>query len=371
MEKVHSTLEFRKSRPSDNFGLVQLVKSCPMQGATQAFMDRHPDFFALPRLQGDEWQVYVSECGGEIVGNFSYAYRQEVWGNKVVKVLHGGDLRVDPKRRQSMALMTFIKFYRKLLRQDNYHHGSAEIMIGNESPLKAQELLKRAVDVVGAGKAINYQLAPIFPTRVSAKWNYRQAQENDLPRIASLLKESYSAHSGQPVFSETNLKKILSGHPSFSIDSIWVAEDRDTIQACCGLWDQHSIRKTVVTRFEPKTQWLLSSLRLLKPILSLPALPRVGHELRYCYLRLLGQSRSEGEPLRNLIRFLLNKSRKEKQHQFLMVSFHEDDPMRQAVSGIMGNKTLTHLYYYFPKTMSQQERDMGLRTIPYVDFSLV
>ena len=76
MTTTNSSLNFRESCSADNKGLVQLVRSCPMEGKTAAYMDRNPDFFALPRLQGDEWRVYVSEQGGKIVGNFSYATQQ-------------------------------------------------------------------------------------------------------------------------------------------------------------------------------------------------------------------------------------------------------------------------------------------------------
>ena len=54
-----------------------------------------------------------------------------------------------------------------------------------------------------------------------------------------------------------------------------------------------------------------------------------------------------------------------------MVSFHERDPLRVAVDGILKNQTKAHLFHYFPKNLPQSERDLGLSGIPYVDFSLV
>ena len=49
----------RAATPDDNPALLALAAACEMRGDIGLRIDREPDFFALNRLEGDQWQLGV------------------------------------------------------------------------------------------------------------------------------------------------------------------------------------------------------------------------------------------------------------------------------------------------------------------------
>ena len=88
----------RRASASDSAGLVQLTRSCPMQGDLALRIDRGPDFFALCRCRGDGFTL-VAENAGTIVGCVSVAHRLSYVGGKPVMTGYVGDVKIRPDHR--------------------------------------------------------------------------------------------------------------------------------------------------------------------------------------------------------------------------------------------------------------------------------
>src|SRR5205085_616723 len=58
----------RDATPADNADLIALSAACAMTGDIELRIDRHPEFFALNRLEGQRWRVGVAELMGRVVG---------------------------------------------------------------------------------------------------------------------------------------------------------------------------------------------------------------------------------------------------------------------------------------------------------------
>ena len=62
------SVHVRDAVHSDDEALRAIAASCPMEGDITLRVTREPDFFALNRLEGQEWRVGVAESDGRVVG---------------------------------------------------------------------------------------------------------------------------------------------------------------------------------------------------------------------------------------------------------------------------------------------------------------
>lgn len=98
---AHSDFVVREARMSDNPGLVALAAACPMVGDLTLRIDRRPDFFALNKLEGEEWRVAVAERGGSIVGCAAFSERRVFLNGREMRTGYAGDLKVHPDHRNT------------------------------------------------------------------------------------------------------------------------------------------------------------------------------------------------------------------------------------------------------------------------------
>lgn len=336
----------REARPEDNEQLIELARRCPIQGHLHFYSDRYPDFFALLRLQGEKFHIFVSDGDdGRIVACAVFVERSVVWEGRLVKTLHFGDLRTDPDVRRSRVSLEFIKKYDALLREGDFHHGVAEFAAGSKTAVNAQKYLSKEIEVCYDGCVRMFQLIPLWTYRVSRRWTYRQARLEDLPGIAAILQDTYRGTTGSPPFSLEWLEAALELHSSFTIDNLWVATDSEgAIVATVGMWDQAPVRQVVATQFSKVAKFAVRFLAMTGFLWRLPPVPREGRALAYMIFRWPAMRSGQEEPLRALLRFLLNQVRREGKHQFVTAGFHENDRMLNLLRGFVKVEDRVQLY---------------------------
>lgn len=346
----------REATLDDNLQLIELVRRCPIQGTMQLIFDRSPDYFAFTRMQGDRSYVYVAEnAEGQLIGSVAFIESQVQSGGVERRVLRFCDLRTDPAYRGSRVAATFIEIYRQLLQSGAYDCGSAEIMEGNISPIKAQRLLGEAIEVVDEGFFEVFQLFPIWSYKPKPRWHLRTAEPLDLPRVAELLQKTYQNVAEAPPFSETWLAGALDQHLSFRLDHLWVAEDNSgKIVAAVAMWDQKGLRRTVALRFNSLARFVVAVLRIIGLVWRLPPTPQEGGSLRYLYLRWPAAEPDAMPALRALIKEILRQTRQKGEHQFVTIGFHEKDSLRTCLGGIFKSKMRMHLYTHRPREEAAQ-----------------
>ena len=92
----------RAATEIDNAALLALCEACPMEGDIALRVDRAPSFFALNRLEGDDWGVGVAESEtGEVSGCVAVA-RRDVWlDGRPATACYVSDLKVHPRARRT------------------------------------------------------------------------------------------------------------------------------------------------------------------------------------------------------------------------------------------------------------------------------
>ena len=90
----------RPATPADNEALIALALACPMEGDVGLCVSRGPDFYALNRLEGDEWGMVVAEdAAGAVVGCVAVAERRAWLHGAEARVCYASDLKVHPTHR--------------------------------------------------------------------------------------------------------------------------------------------------------------------------------------------------------------------------------------------------------------------------------
>lgn len=362
----------RLAEHDDNAKLIHLARSAPMEGGIRVYADRAPDFFQLANLQGEDAEVLVYEDNGEILGSIVLSRRHEVWFGQPRLMLHAGDLRVSPAHRSSGIAKHLISQWLQEFSNGEYLGGGFEILNDNRTAMTLLKLRPAHLTLETLGICRIFQVLPLWPHRTDSKYEYRTASLDDLPELARVLSKSHEGYNGYPEFTQDYLKKLLQQHESFSLDQIWLAERGGRILACAGFWDQQSIRRTIVENFSPSIAFAVNSIRVARPILRLPKIPRPGDPLRYGFIRFPAHLPGEKAALHNLLRHMLNHYRSLKQYQFIWASFHENDSMQSVLNGLTKLNMEIRLFHSAPVAYSSDwSQENLLQRVPYVDFSLV
>jgi len=99
----HSVTDFaiRDATSADNQQLIALAAACSMVSDLTIRIDRGPDFFALNRLEGEQWRVGVAERDGMIVGCVAISERLAFVNGRERRTGYVGDLKVHPAHRDT------------------------------------------------------------------------------------------------------------------------------------------------------------------------------------------------------------------------------------------------------------------------------
>ncbi len=90
-----------------------------MENSLSLYVDRSPDYFYLPRLQGRGSKVYVVEKNGEIVATAGFSFRTVRLFDRQIRIAYVGGLKLKESARGSSALYRLIKkIYEELLSSD-------------------------------------------------------------------------------------------------------------------------------------------------------------------------------------------------------------------------------------------------------------
>ncbi len=360
-------MSIRLATKEDNAALLNLSKSAPQEGVLSYYSDQSPDFFHLISLMGDDYKLWVSDSDGKINGCIAEVYRKVYYEGKIVNQIYVGELKVHLQARGMLALSLLTHVNKLIAKSGAFDIGESFILEGNERSRKLVEFYAHKVNKeTNAGYAESFQLLPIKNYKVSSDYFLRKATEADIDTIVELLQKTYENHNGTPLFSREWLERETSRTPSFKIDNFIIAEKN----ACAAFWDQSSIRKNIVLKLAFSLRFIKGVLAILRPIVKLPPVPRIGEEIKYEYLRFPAAKKGEEAALKSIIHAELNRSRNVQQYHFIWATFHENDLLKECVADCKKLKSRAYVKYLgFSDNVVFEGNTTG--TPSYVDFSVV
>jgi predicted N-acetyltransferase YhbS len=233
----------RLATAADNEQLLALTRACPMEGSIALCTERDPNFFALTELQGDPTYVAVAEDGdGQIVGCASLALRRVYVDGTETACFYAGDLKVASGARGSAVVQRLHKLLDEAVRDLPVDLGYTSIVVGNRA---AEALagsrrgmpLYRAVGRVRICAVVGASRGREKPSGITT------AMSDDLPELVALLNSFNAGHNFAPVWTESELAKVLEA-PGLTLDHFHVVRERGRIVGTLAAWDQSALQRT-------------------------------------------------------------------------------------------------------------------------------
>ncbi|MCU0662379.1 MAG: hypothetical protein MUC50_08660 [Myxococcota bacterium] len=337
-------MSIRLATERDNEQLIELTRQCPIQAGISLFIDRSPDFFQIyKRMDSESSFVLASEEEGRIVGCLGALFDSYLINAEPFTVASMGDLKMHPDYRkgrfsQKIALSN-LERCRALSRW-----GMSYFAEGNKASIGFSQGRGKLPKGILVSRAVHSSVVPFFALKSSGAYRLRHATQEDIPAMLELYKHHYAFYGLAPVMDEASFRRILS-YPGMSISKFRLAEKDAQLVACCATWDQYDFQRFVVLRFDAKSSAIMFAMSALRPLLKMPALPKVGEHLRFAHLCYVAVRDRQVAPLRDLVRAVLCEMRGG-QHSFLNVYFDEKDDLRKCLKGTVSSSTRSLLFLF-------------------------
>lgn len=242
-----SALTPRLATRADNGSLIELAAACSMRADFSICMHRSPDFFALNRLEGDQWEVATLDAPGHGVYGCVAMARRSVWiDRRPVESVYVSDLKVHPLHRgigAADALQLYAWDWCRGIRPDV--PGLITILGGNRSMDRRISAMRNMPPLTDVGTVRVHtipllrrrSLLPGFP-RVS------RARTEDLAGMADLWARVSSGRQFAPWFDAAGLARWIAAAPGLRVEDYLVARDgAGRTVGFLALWDQHSFKQ--------------------------------------------------------------------------------------------------------------------------------
>ncbi len=344
----------REATAKDNDALVALAAACPMKGEIGLCVDRAPDFFALNRLQGRTWRLFVAEVDGEVAGCMGAAARDAYLHGAPSRVAYPMDLKVFPHFRgpeHALADRLVSAVYEACcqLAEDT---GLIQftILAGNRPP-ESRSSGPRGQPEFSRFASLNAYSVPLLTPVLPPRGNLRvdPAEPEDTPEMLALWRRHAPNTQFAPVFDEDTFAHWTVSTPGLALDDyILVRDDRTRdLLGFAGLWNQKSFKQLRVTAYSTRLQWLRKAFNLLGAVTGGPRLPQPGGELSCLTLVHLCTPSDRPRVLRALLVHAINDRRGEG-FAVLNLGLDARDPQRTALRGLFAQPTRIHVYFATP-----------------------
>jgi len=326
----------REANLEDNFDLLKLSRESPMQGSLSIHVDRSPDYFYLPALQGYDSKILVAERKGEILGTVGYSFRNVRLFENKIKIGYVGGLKIKESAKGTFTLYRLMKeVYEKMLERD--------IRIGILFALKENQKVLRVIsgrlNIPRFHPIANFKIfhvIPLFCPMRKNKYRIEKPSQSDLEEIQNFFLKFFKKYELVEDFDDKKFRDILNKSRDFSLDNFLVARKNGNIVAILSYWNQINFKKTIVQRYGG----ILKILYLfLKP---LNLFPRAGDSLKVLTIRHLVYEEGFLDAVKELIKYVCNEFRP--QFKFIRIGLHERDPLIQCLKGFPKIKTELVLY---------------------------
>jgi hypothetical protein len=347
-------LQLRRATPADGAAMCELFARVPMETELALSIRRDPDFTALLRLQSDDWECWVAEDAGRVEAMASLVFRDGYLGGERRRVGFLGDLRLSPAV-QGRHLLN--RVYGPTLAQSAAARGCAAslsaVIASNERALRAltvqnrrQRGMPRYTPLTDFRIRNVHLTLPRLPKR--SAFRVRRAAEADLPALAAFLDaDARRRPFGQPM-PKAELRRRLAEWPGLSIDSFYLAEDRDgALAGCLAMWNAAPVKRTVVAAYRGKMRRIKTGYDIAARLLRFPRLPDPGEELRYLYATHQAVPSDDPAVLRALLERVYADHRRS---GYVLLSFFgpEGDPMEPAFRGFQFTDLPARLFVVTP-----------------------
>lgn len=282
--------------------LRRLLRENPMDGQVKISLEREPSFFA-GALGGERHRTIVGRRpeSDSLVGTGSFAIRRAYVNGKKEWLPYLGCLRVDRNHRGALRFLhDGFEMCRSLIRENELPFCLTSIISDNEPALRLLASGRRGLPTY---RPIDEFESIVVPT--GGRWRSKdvdieRGSRELLPEIVRLINRRGKDHQFATAWSEEEILDDIKT-PGLRPSDFLLARRNGEIVACLALWDQRSVKQTVVRGYAPALARVRLAINLLAPMLGVHKLPRVGEALAIAFLSHIAVENDEPEFLLPLV----------------------------------------------------------------------
>ena len=341
------SVHVRDAVHSDDEALRAIAASCPMEGDITLRVTREPDFFALNRLEGQEWRVGVAESDGRVVGCVMAAERRAYLHGGERRTLYAGDLKVHPRMRGAGVADVLSQWVRRALGDMGGVNAPIllTILAGNTAMERRTSGRGGMPNFLRFATIRAFSIPLLFPRRFTeTRLRVSVATLRDIEEMVQLWERVAPTRQLAPVFTADTLERWIAGAPGVDISSYRLARDATgRLVGFIAWWDQTRFKQAHVLRYSPRLHAARAVLNGMASVTSGVRLPDAGAALRYCTAFHLCVPGDSPDVLRALVRSSYAELRAAR-YAFATIGLDERDPLCTALGGLFAQPTDVHAY---------------------------
>ncbi|MEE8408880.1 MAG: GNAT family N-acetyltransferase, partial [Myxococcota bacterium] len=313
----------------------------------------------------------VAEHEGRLVGTVALALRTVRQGGRTIWMAYPMDARVDPAYQHKGVFKAVWGYLRQALGDLPIDAMMGFILHGNRRAVGAARQMFPGVTVREAADFHLVHFSMYWPYREPKGLEVGPATDDDRDAVVDLLEVTYRNHSFVPVMNRVWLDRQLERSTGYSMSNIHVVREGEGIVALLGLWDQSAIRRLIVLRNPLTVRLGIAAAHLLHLFIPSPPPPRIDEPLQALYIKHVACLPGYEEPLRGMMRIVLNRVRRQKKYALVWGAFYHNDPYLKFWKDFATTESLSRMYYVPGNTDWDVPPEPLCATPAYADFSMV
>lgn len=324
-------LEYRIATESDDPELRRLLRENPFPGRIQVTMEREPNFFLAAPIEGDFHQTAIvrDTASGQIIAMLSRAVREVYVNGDVERFGYIGQMRVAPGYRSLPRAISRTGQLMESLDRD----GRARLYLISiiDDNLPAKRFLTAGLPHLPVLREFaRYHTLALYTRRprralpLPGNLRLEQGSAARLPQILDCLERHGRRYQLAPHW--TNATLCQPEHtPGLSPSDFWLAVDGEKVVGCVALWDQSSVKQTVIHNYTGWMGTLRPLINALSGITGLPHLPAPRQPFRFGFASHFAADEDQPQIYSALLRQIYNQAVARKD-SYLMLGLAERHP---------------------------------------------
>ncbi len=339
--------EFTLAEESDDDALRALLRQISMPGTITLSFQREPSFFLAEQAGSVMSQVMVCKDNtlGQIVGIGSRSMRPVYIDGQPAQVGYLSMLRGLPESRGNIALARGYRFLQELHTDGAVPYYFTTILDDNT---EAKSLLTSGRAGLPVYKPIARLLTYLLPLTKNPMGKrssdaVSRVEKDQLPEAVACLQQWNSRHQFAPRYTEQDMRGESQLLPGFCWENLYVYCEHGRVLGTLGLWDQQSLKQTVVTAYAKRMRFIRPWYNLLALIKGQPRLPQVGDYIRILYAAFLSGNA-------DIVTSLLQRACVDwagKGYDYLSLGFCEGSPVSPIASRYATQRLASMIYIVY------------------------
>jgi GNAT superfamily N-acetyltransferase len=274
----------RPATPADNAGLLTLAAYCPMRADISICVHRSPDFFALNRLEGDDWQVTVVDAESDAIAGCIAMARRRVWlDGRSVDSFYVSDLKVHPEHRGTAVADALQRGVWEWCRATGPDLPALiTVLVGNRAMDRRIRAMRSMPPLTRVG-TVRVHTVPLL-RRVSPLPGFprvSRAGAEDVAELADLWSRVATERQFAAQFDAPGLARWIAAAPDLRLEDYLVARDgTGRIVGFLALWNQHRFKQLHVVGLSPRGRLFRGLFNTAARTRGARRLPPVGEAVR-------------------------------------------------------------------------------------------